>query len=143
MGKKRITQRELEFAQKYVETSNASEAYRLVYSVENMKSTTVTRRAKDVIDRPHVAEKIKELQQVHAERHNVTVDDLLKELEEARQLALQSFPAQSSAAVSATMGKAKILGMDKQVIEHTGKGGGPILLGRSLDDFYGDVPVKS
>ncbi|RIQ42397.1 terminase small subunit, partial [Bordetella avium] len=43
-----------------------------------------------------------------------------------RQAALSAETAQSSAAVAATMGKAKLLGLDKQVIEHSGPGGGPI-----------------
>ena len=52
-------------------------------------------------------------------RHVMTVGDLLKELEEARQAALGAENPQSSAAVAATMGKAKILGLDKQIVEQT------------------------
>jgi len=33
---------------------------------------------------------------------------------------------QSSAAVAATMGKAKLTGLDKQIIEHSGPNGGAI-----------------
>ena len=45
------------------------------------------------------------------QRHAVTVDDLLHELEQARAAALAAPTPQSSAAVSATMGKAKMLGL--------------------------------
>lgn len=56
-------------------------------------------------------------------RHDLTVGDLLAELEEARQAALGAENPQSSAAVAATMGKAKILGLDKQVIDHKSSDG--------------------
>ena len=45
------------------------------------------------------------------QRHAVTVGDLLQELEQARAAALAAPTPQSSAAVSATMGKAKMLGL--------------------------------
>lgn len=61
-----------------------------------------------------------------AKRHGITVSGLLKELEEARTIALACETPQTSAAVSATMSKAKLAGLDKQVIEHTGANGGPI-----------------
>lgn len=50
----------------------------------------------------------------------MTVDDLIKELEEARQAGLEFESA--SAMVSATMGKAKLLGLDKQLIDLTTNG---------------------
>ena len=60
------------------------------------------------------------------ERHEITVDTLLAELEEARKAALCAETPQTSAAVSATMGKAKLLGLDKKIVELTGKNGAPI-----------------
>ncbi|SKO16492.1 Uncharacterised protein [Mycobacteroides abscessus subsp. massiliense] len=57
------------------------------------------------------------------QRHAVTVDDLLHELEQARAAALTAPTPQSSAAVSATMGKAKMLGLlvDKAEIKAEAK----------------------
>ena len=49
-----------------------------------------------------------------------TYDDLIKELEEARQMGADTESA--SAMVSATMGKAKLLGLDKQLIDITSNG---------------------
>lgn len=121
-----LTPKQEAFALAYVETGNASEAYRRAYNAEKMKPATVNRTAKELLDNPKIAARIEELQSGHAERHKLTVDDLLRELEEARQAALTAETAQSSAAVAATMGKAKLLGLDKQVIEHSGPNGGPI-----------------
>lgn len=60
---------------------------------------------------------------MHAERHKLTVDDLLVELEEARQVARDQEKPQAAAMVAATMGKAKMLGFDKQLIDITSSDG--------------------
>lgn len=58
-------------------------------------------------------------------RRQETLDDILNELDENRLAALTAETVQSSAATTATMAKAKLLGyvIDKQ--EVTGKGGAP------------------
>ena len=71
-------------------------------------------------------------------RHGITVAGLLDELEEARVSALTCETPQASAAVNATMSKAKLTGLDKQIIEHTGKDGAPIqheVKLSAVDDF--------
>mgnify|MGYP003587417918 CR=1 FL=1 len=113
-----LTPKQEAFCLAYVETGNASEAYRRSYNAEKMKAETVNRTAKELLDNPKIAARVKELQESHQRRHNVTVDSLLAELEEARLMALQE--AQPSAAISATMGKAKIVGVDVQKVEHSG-----------------------
>ena len=70
-----------------------------------------------------ITRQVDELQAGHRQRHDLTVDDLLAELEEARMAALDCEPPQSASAVSATMGKAKLLGLDKQTIDHTSSDG--------------------
>lgn len=121
-----LTPKQEAFALAYVETGNASEAYRRAYNAGKMKPGVVAVKASELLSHGKVAVRVAELQAQHVERHKLTVDDLLKELEEARQAALTADTTQSSAAVAATMGKAKLLGLDKQVIEHSGPGGGPI-----------------
>jgi|SRR6516165_7797845 hypothetical protein len=56
-----------------------------------------------------VRKRILELGTMAAKRNEITQDDLLSELEQARQSALDN--QQASAAVAASMGKAKLLGM--------------------------------
>lgn len=115
----KLTAKQEAFCLAYLETGNASEAYRQAYNAEKMKPETVNRTAKELLDNPKIATRIDSLQAEAAKRNEVTVDSLLAELEEARQLALQE--GQPSAMVSATMGKAKITGKDKQLIEHSGE----------------------
>ena len=131
-----LTPKQEAFAQAFVQTSNASEAYRLSYDAENMKPESVHRAAKEVYDNPKVAARISELRDEMVERHRLTVDDLIRELEEARAAALHQEKPQAAAMVAATMGKAKILGLEApSKLELTGANGGPVKM-KTLNDFY-------
>lgn len=113
---RKLTQKQEAFCLAYIELGNASDAYRSAYEASRMKPETVNRTAKEQLDNPKIAARIKDLQAEAAERNAVTVDSLLAELEDARQLAFRI--AQPAAAVTATMGKAKIVGLDKLVLDH-------------------------
>lgn len=112
----KLTAKQEKFCLAYLETGNASAAYRLAYAAENMKPATVNNRACELMANGDITVRIDELQSAAAARNEVTVDSLLAELEEARQIAKSDI--QPSAMVSATMGKAKITGHDKQVVDH-------------------------
>lgn len=118
-----LTPKQERFCQLYIELGNASEAYRRSYDAEDMNSNTVNKNASVLLDNPKITTRLAEIKKQHQSRHNLTVDHLLIELEEARQAALGAENPQSSAAVAATMGKAKLLGLDKQVIDHTSSDG--------------------
>ncbi len=71
-----------------------------------------------------ISDRVDELKEKAAERTVVTIDDIARQLDEDRQFARQN--GASAAAVSATMGKAKVLGLIIERNEHTGKDGGPV-----------------
>lgn len=120
----KLTPKQEKFCQLYIELGNASEAYRQSYDANSMNENTVNRKAKELLDNGKITARLELIRKEHSKRHNITVDSLLIELEEARKMALdlniQEKP-QVSAAVTATMGKAKLLGLDKQVVELTGE----------------------
>lgn len=122
-----LTPKQEAFAFRYVENGgNASAAYRDSYDAGEMLPESIHVAACRVLSAAKVALRVQELRAAIAEAHKLTVADLIKELEEARIAALTAETVQSSAATAATMGKAKLLGLDKQTIELTGKDGGPI-----------------
>ncbi|WP_210668966.1 terminase small subunit [Pseudomonas protegens] len=123
-AKRRFTDKMELFCLAYVETGNASEAYRRSYNTTNMAEKTAQREGYNTLQKPQVQARIEELRNQVMDRHEITVDTLLIELEQARRLALETKKA--AAAVTATMGKAKLLGLDKQIVELTGKDGAPI-----------------
>lgn len=129
-----LTPKQEAFCLAYIETGNASEAYRQAYEAEEMKPETVHRKAKELMDNGKITARIEELKAEHAERHKLTVDDLLAELEEARLLAKEK--ENPNAMTQATMGKAKLLGLDKQVIEANVSNEPPPKVYRSLKELF-------
>jgi len=122
----KLTIKQEKFCNLYIELGNASEAYRQSYNCEKMKDETVNRTANALLNDRKITARIDELRNELAKRHDITKDTLITELEEARQIAKET--AKAASMVSATMGKARILGLDKQVIEHTGTNGTPLQL---------------
>jgi phage terminase small subunit len=120
-----LTPKQENFCLAYLETGNASEAYRRAYNAENMKPDSINVNACKLLAEAKIKLRLEELRAPIIAKARLTVEDLLRELEEARRLAIDT--EAPAPAVSATMGKAKLLGLDKQVIEHTGPNGGPIL----------------
>ena len=96
-----------------------------------MKNNSVNRKAKELLDNVKITARISQLQKVIENRHNITIDSLIQELEQARQTALTAETPQTSAAVAATMGKAKLSGLDKKVNK-------TISLSISLSDLFED-----
>lgn len=130
-----LTMKQEAFCRAYIETGNASEAYRRSYNAGNMKPETINRKAKEVVDNGKVSARMAELKAEHAERHRMTVDDIAKMLVEDREFARKLEAA--APAVSATMGLAKLFGHLKDKVDHTSSDGSMSPNGRSLDDFYG------
>lgn len=118
-----LTPKQEKFCQLYIELGNASEAYRQSYDADSMAEPTVNRNAKALLDNNKIATRLEQIRKEHSKRHNITIDSLLIELEEARKAAFEGERVQVAAAVAATMGKAKILGYDKQVVQHEGETG--------------------
>jgi phage terminase small subunit len=121
-----LTGKQEAFCQAYVELNHSSDAYRRSYNASKMKAETIHRSACEVLKNRNVAARIEELRNVVLKRHNLTVDDIIEELEEARQLAITSQTPQAAASIAASMGKAKILGFLTDKVEHTGENGSPI-----------------
>lgn len=105
-----LTPKQEAFAQAYVKTSNQTEAYRHAYDPKKATPNSLNRMAKAVYDNVKVASRIEQLRQQLAKRNATTVDDLVKELQQARKIAKEI--KNPSAMVNATMGKAKLLGLD-------------------------------
>ncbi len=114
-----LTPKREKFVQAYVETGNASEAYRRAFNAENIKPEVIHVKASELLADGKVKVRVDELKRHHAERHDVTVDDIRAMLLEDRKFARElETPA---AAVSATMGLAKLYGHLRDKVETTSK----------------------
>lgn len=106
----KLTPKQDKFARVYVETGNASEAYRQAYDVgENTKQEVIWVKACETLKKGNVVVRVAELQMKAQERTLVTVESLTKEMEENREKARQL--DQSATMQAATMGKAKLHGL--------------------------------
>lgn len=96
-------QRHESFAQALAKGKTADEAYAQAGYKPHRGNASTLRAKQNIVDR------VAELQAKVAKKVEVTVESLAGELEEARSIALAE--RQSSAAVQATMGKAKLFGL--------------------------------
>ena len=106
-----LTPKQEKFCQQFISTGNASEAYRQSYDCSKMKSTTINRAAHDLVENSKVTARIGGLLEEGRNRHDVTVDSLTEQLQDAYGLAMQT--GHAAAAVGATWALAKLHGLDK------------------------------
>lgn len=106
------------FAQELAKGNSADGAY-IAAGFRPNRGNAVRLKANE-----NVADRVAELKGRAAEKVEVTVADIVKQLDEDREFAKEN--KHSAAAITATLGKAKLLGLMPERHEHTGKGGGPI-----------------
>lgn len=104
-----LTVKQEKFCQGVAKGLTYSGAYREAYDAGKMKPETINRVATDLMKSPKITARIEKLRQRSLKRYDLTVDDIISELEEAREVAKET--KTSAAMVSASMGKAKLLGM--------------------------------
>lgn len=141
MAVKKLTVKQEAACQAYVGKckGHKSNSYREAYNVENMSDEAIHVEASRLFQNPMMALRVMELQEGIADRHAVTVDSLIIELEEARMIAKDN--AQSSGAVAASMGKAKLSGLLIDRKEVTGKDGAPIEVDNNVEIIFNPVGV--
>jgi phage terminase small subunit len=104
-----LTPKRVAFCRAYIETGNASEAYRRSFSTENMKPETAKRNAHELMKDSNVLATIEKLRAESAERHEITVDSLTQMLKEDREGAREA--GQFAAAISAVKATAQLHGL--------------------------------
>jgi hypothetical protein len=133
-----LTIKQENFCQKYIETGNASEAYRHAYNAKTTKLEAIHVRASELLSNGKVAVRIAELKEINAKRHHITVDSITFELEEARQIARDTMNA--SGMIQATLGKAKLHGLLKDKVEVSHNFIDRVL--QEIDGLTKDIPNK-
>ncbi len=84
MTKQTLTPKQEAFCLAYVETGNASEAYRQAYAVgDSTKPATVNRKAKECLDNGKITARVEQLQQRAQAKHDITIETLTEMYREA------------------------------------------------------------
>lgn len=109
------------FTQKWHETGNKTAAYKTAFPASlRWKEATTNNKASALSKVNEILARYKELQEQAGVRHGITIDSLMAELNEIKEVALSLETPQCSAAVSSVMSKAKLVGFDVVKIEHSG-----------------------
>ena len=113
-----LTPKQEAFCLAYMETGNASEAYRLAGYSTKATPKTINEAASRLLKDSKVVARLSTLRERAVKKTLVTVESIAAELDEARALALSAEVSQPSAAISASMGKAKLYGLiiDKKLL---------------------------
>lgn len=75
-----LTPKQESFCNYYVESGNASEAYRRSYSCDRMKDTTIHVKASELLNNGKIAVRIRELQGILQEKSDISKEEAVKEL---------------------------------------------------------------
>ena len=125
-----LTPKQEAFALAYLETGNASEAYRRAYDAEGMKPESINRKAKELIDSGKIAARVEELRAPVREAAQITLKQHLDDLKRLRDLAEAS--EKYGPAIQAEVARGKASGLYVEKTEVTGKDGSPLLSGISV-----------
>lgn len=82
-----LTPKQAKFVEVYLETGNASEAYRQAYNVKSMNENTINRNAHSLLYNNKIAARLEEIKAKNAERTQVTLEYLTNRLIKAADMA--------------------------------------------------------
>jgi phage terminase small subunit len=112
-----LTAKQEQFCVAYIETGNASEAYRRAYDAERMKPETVTRNAKALMDNNKIATRLAEMRKPAVDAAQITLESHLQRLHDLSIAAEQA--GQLSAAITAEVARGKAAGIHIEKSEQT------------------------
>jgi len=113
-----LTQKQEGFCLDYIETGNASEAYRRNYNCENTSEISINRLAKALMDNVKIASRIEQLRKPVREKAQITLETHLNDLKRLRDLA--EGEGKYSAAVTAEVSRGRASGLYIEKVESIG-----------------------
>lgn len=117
----KLTIKQENFCLAYLETGNASEAYRSAYKTSRMKSTTINRMAKTMMDHPKITARLEQLRAPVRERALLTLEGHLERLNHLSLMAEQA--NQYGPAIKAEESRGKAAGLYVEKVDHTSSDG--------------------
>lgn len=114
-----VTPKQDAFCLAYMETGNASEAYRRSYSCENMKQDTVRRKANELLENGKITARLDELRAPAIEAAQMTLEGHLRDLKRLRDLAEGEGKYSAAVAAEIARGKASGFYVERHDIHHS------------------------
>jgi phage terminase small subunit len=110
-----MTIKQEDFAYAYLQTGNASEAYRKVYNTKNMTDTAIHVEASRLTRHPTVALILNEQRSVVAHQHKITHNDVISGLKDV--ISRASEQGDLTNMRHGWMGIARLMGFDKEPMQ--------------------------
>lgn len=104
-----LTPKQENFCIAYIETGNASEAYRRSYACKKMKPETIAKRACELLDNGNIAGRVREIRAPAVKKAEITLEQHLNDLKRLRDLAESA--EKYGPAVTAEMARGKASGL--------------------------------
>ena len=112
-----LTIKQEKFALKYVETGNASEAYRYAYAVKKMTDKSVHEEACRLAATPKVSSRINELKEDLCKKNEITLDYITEGLKRAVEIADNKSESNNLRAAFVDIAKLHGLYVDRKVVQ--------------------------
>ncbi|TPH22906.1 terminase small subunit [Haemophilus haemolyticus] len=139
-----LTPKQEKFCQLYIELGNASEAYRQSYNCSKMTTKTVNEEAARLLNNPKITARVEGLQQAHRQRHNLTVDNIIADLQELRDICMgRKSVVLTDVVKNAQEGSVNAVDSPVFVFEPTSANKALELLGKHLGMFANKVDVTT
>ena len=116
----KLTAKQEAFCLAYIETNNASEAYRRVYDASKMKPASVNESASRLLADVKITARLEQLRAPVRDRAQITLESHLERLNHLSLMAEQA--EQYSAAIKAEESRGKVAGLYVEKIDHTTNG---------------------
>ncbi len=116
-----LTPKQESFCIAYIETGNASEAYRRAYDCKNSNDATINRTAKELLDNPKITARLQEIRRPVVERAQITLETHLADLKALRDKA--DAAEKFGPAINAEIARGKASGLYIEKIDLTAKVG--------------------
>ena len=114
----KLTAKQEAFCLAYIETNNASEAYRRSYNADKMKAETINKRSSELMQNGAITGRLEQLRETVRERAKITLESHLERLNHLSLMAEKA--EQYSAAIKAEESRGKAAGLYVEKIEHSG-----------------------
>jgi phage terminase small subunit len=121
----KLTIKQDNFCLAYIETGNASEAYRRAFDTSRMKPESVNRKAKELLDNGKIAARLQELRKPAVEKAQLTLEQHLDDLKRLRDAA--EADAKYGPAIQAEVARGKASGFYVEKHMHSGDKENPII----------------
>lgn len=108
----------------YMETMNATEAYKRSYGAAKMAAATINRKAHALIENGKITARLTELRAPAIAKAQVSLESHLDDLKRLRDIAEKA--EKYGPAIQAEIARGKASGLYVEKTEHSGPGGGPI-----------------